>query len=139
MLCRTYLNCDILLCSCFLCIILNSVNGLGTEKKHTDSSITYIVEPHCVEIKDNFTLIQLSITFSTCIYTYMYLKINLNVKKKYMEICQSKDNFHWWYINNAIIKLPIYFTSHMPIAWQIMDIIPEWFLVFQQNRALYKH
>lgn len=32
--------------------------------------------------------------------------------------------------NNAVIKLPIYFTSHMCIALEIMDIISKWFQVY---------
>lgn len=40
---------------------------------------------------------------------------------------------------NVQIKFPIYFTLHMCIAWQIMDIIPEWFHVFVQDCAVNKH
>lgn len=40
---------------------------------------------------------------------------------------------------NVQIKFPIYFTLHMCIAWQIMDIIPEWFHVFVQDCAINKH
>lgn len=33
-------------------------------------------------------------------------------------------------MDNAMIEFPVYFTSHMRIARQIMNIIPEWFHVF---------
>ena len=43
--------------------------------------------------------------------------------------------------SNAMIKSPIYFTSHMRIARKIMGIIPEWFYVSTKDKkSLYsKH
>jgi hypothetical protein len=41
------------------------------------------------------------------------------------------------YVNNAVIKLMIYFTSHMLIARQIMNIIPEWFHVSIYRTIVY--
>jgi hypothetical protein len=43
------------------------------------------------------------------------------------------------YINNVIIKLRIYFNSHMRIIGQAMDIIQKWFHVFVQGRCAYQH
>jgi hypothetical protein len=43
------------------------------------------------------------------------------------------------YINNAMIKFQIYFTSHMHIAGQMMDMIPERFYVLIQEHGPYKH
>jgi len=42
------------------------------------------------------------------------------------------------YINNAVLKFLIYFTPHMHIIKQIMDIILKWFDVFIQNRCVNK-
>jgi hypothetical protein len=41
------------------------------------------------------------------------------------------------YIHNTVIKLPIYFTSHIRIEEQIINIIPKWFHVFIQVRGAY--
>ena len=42
----------------------------------------------------------------------------------------------WLY---AMKELLVYFNSHMRIAARIMDIIPGWFRVFQQDCGAYKH
>jgi hypothetical protein len=51
----------------------------------------------------------------------------------------SKMTIFIGYINNVMIKFQIYFTSHMHIAKQIMDTIPEWFHVSLQDCGSYKH
>jgi hypothetical protein len=43
------------------------------------------------------------------------------------------------YINNTMIKLKIYFNSHMRIDEQIRNIIPQWIHVFIHDRGAYKH
>ena len=44
------------------------------------------------------------------------------------------------YLNNTVIKLPIYFNSQMHIDEQIIDIIPKLIRVFVQVRGAYiKH
>ena len=42
-------------------------------------------------------------------------------------------------IENVVIKLPIYFNSHMRIVVQIIDIIRKLFHVFIQDRSVYKY
>ena len=43
------------------------------------------------------------------------------------------------YINNTMIKLTIYFNSHVRIDEQITNIIPKWIHVFIQDGGAYKH
>ena len=43
------------------------------------------------------------------------------------------------YLNDTMIKLTIYFNSHMRIDEQITNIILYWIHVFIQNRGAYKH
>jgi hypothetical protein len=43
------------------------------------------------------------------------------------------------YINNVVIKLPIYFNFHMLIVQQIINIISKWFRVFMHDNGAYKH
>ena len=43
------------------------------------------------------------------------------------------------YVNNAVIKFLIYFTSHMGIVKQIINIVSKWFHVFLQHHGAYKH
>jgi hypothetical protein len=47
----------------------------------------------------------------------------------------SNMTFFMAYTNNAIIKFLIYFTSHMCIAREIMDIIPERFQDLYRTRV----
>ena len=42
------------------------------------------------------------------------------------------------YVNYAVIKLSIYFNSHVRIVGQIMEVITEWFYVFIQDRCSHK-
>jgi len=42
------------------------------------------------------------------------------------------------YINNVVIKLSIYFNSHVRIVRQIMAVITKWFYVFIQDCCSYK-
>jgi hypothetical protein len=43
------------------------------------------------------------------------------------------------YINNVMIKLRIYFNSHMQIIGQAKGIIQKRFHVFVQGRCAYQH
>ena len=43
------------------------------------------------------------------------------------------------YIDNVVIKLPIYFNSYMRIFLQIIDMICKLFHVFIQNGSVYKY
>lgn len=43
------------------------------------------------------------------------------------------------YVNTIVVKLLIYFNSHMRIAEQIIDNIPKWLHVFIKDRGAYKH
>jgi uncharacterized membrane protein (Fun14 family) len=54
-------------------------------------------------------------------------------------MCNSIMTFFIGYINNAVIKLLIYFNSNMRIVEQIMNIIPKWVYGFIENCGAYKH
>ena len=43
------------------------------------------------------------------------------------------------YINNVMIKLRIYFDSHMRIVEHIINIILKWFQALMQDRGAYTH
>ena len=43
------------------------------------------------------------------------------------------------YINNTMVKFPIYFNAHMRIVEHIIYNIPKWIHIFIQDRSAFKH